>query len=244
MIGRCIGAVAIALWLACPAVGQVQVDFETMAEFPTGLGVEARERAGDHGGALTAAGTAFHGYHHVDGQWDWWGGYSVSNRTVVAGGDFLKEYTCVPGTDHTVGAGGTYAIGYDDWESGYGCLVDFPQPTRLDGAWFTQVVYTAEWIVGNYGPADYYKLRITAYDDGMEEIAHRDLDLTAATDWVWCGMGWDDVSSLGVTMNTSDSWTPTYFALDDINVPEPSAAVLLGLGGLLALPVRRRRAGR
>jgi len=42
-----------------------------------------------------------------------------------------------------------------------------------------------------------------------------------------------------VTMASSNVNTPTYFAMDDINLPEPGTIALLALGGLM-LAGRRR----
>jgi len=234
-----IGALTAALWLCCPAFAGV--DFETIDDFA--LGVEDYELAGDHGGTFSSGGATFAGYHHVDPPWDWWGGYAVSNRTAVGADDPLKQYTSAPGTDHTIGAGGAYAIAYEDWESPIGCRLDFAQPTDVEGMWITNVAWTAEWIPDNYGPDDFYRLWVTAYDDNLDVIGMRNVELTDNTDWTWYTMGWQGVSTIGITMQSSNDWTPKYVCIDDINVPEPATAVLLA-GGFLAAGLRRRRGAR
>ena len=233
-----IAAVTTAAIAACPALGQVGIDFETLDG--VALPAEGVLLAGDYDGALTALpGATVHGYHHGDPPNDWWGGYGVSNRTAVAGDDVFSQYTTATGTDHTIGAGGTYAIGYDDWEDPLGCRLAFAQPTDVAGMWLTHIAWTPEWIADNYGPGDYYHLHLTAYDENADEIGQRVVDMTANTDWTWYSTGWQGVSTIGVTMASSNVNTPTYFAMDDINLPEPGTIALLALGGLM-LAGRRR----
>jgi len=206
------------------------IDFETIDEFT--LDTENYELAGDHGGCYTSDNSLFFGYHYTD-PWDYWGGFAASNRAIIGPDDTWHQYTSAPGTDHTTGAGGTYAIGYNDYETGVGCLINFTEIQDVKGAWFTNVAWTAEYIADNYLPGDYYHLRITAYDEFMEEIGNRTVNLTAVEDWQFYNTNFEDAYALGITMESSDDWTPYYFCIDDItSVSEPSIIALLTAGFL------------
>jgi len=243
-------AIVLAALLATRAparAGDPDVTFESLAELA--LGAEAYKPAGDCGGFFTAdapgptAAATFYGYHHTD-PWDYWGGWCVSNRTVVGADDWLRQYTSAPGTDHTLGAGGTYAIGFDDYESSIGCRVGLLGGLRgctVRGAWFTNVTWTVEYMNENYGPDDYYELVVTAYDEALVETGHTVVDLTGVADWRWYDLDLPRVSFLGIRMSASDDWTPYYFCLDDVVVPEPATASLLAWAGLAVLGRPRRR---
>ena len=227
--------ISLVFVLVFSSLAFAQIDFETIGEFT--LGSEDYELAGDYGGYYTSGNGLFFGYHYTD-PWDYWGGFAASNRTVIGGDDTYHQYTSAPGTDHTTGAGGTYALGYNDYETGVGCLVNFINVQDVAGAWFTNNKWAAEYMASNYDQDDWYHLTVTAYDDSFDSIGSKVVDLTNVTDWQWYDLGFEDVYALGITMSSSDDWTPYYFCMDDITIPEPATIALLGLGGLL---LRRRR---
>jgi hypothetical protein len=242
-------SVAFGLLAALPArAGGPDITFESIQEFI--LGDEGYGYAGDVAGGRFTAGAAgaagcgcFYGYHYSD-PWDYWGGWVASNRTVVGADDWLHQFTAAPGADHTIGPGGTYAIGYNDWESPIGCKLELAPGFRggaVRGAWFANVVWTVEYMNDNYGPDDYYRLNVTGYDGDMDPTGSAVVDLTGVSDWRWCDLDLTNVSVLGVRLSTSDDWTPMYFCVDDVVLPEPATAALLAVG---ALPVLRRGARR
>lgn len=181
------------------------------------------------------------GYHYVDPPYEWWGGYGVSNRTVVAPDDQWHEYTCAAGGDHTLGAGGAYGIGYSDWESGLGSLINFTETVDLEGAWFSNVVWTTEYMADNYDSDDYYHLNVTAYDNALETLGTTTVDLTNVSDWQWFDLDYENVYALGITMSSSDDFTPYYFCIDDIVVPEPATICLFFGGGWLLFSRNKRQ---
>ena len=176
---------------------------------------------------------------------DYWGGFAVSNRTTIGADDLYHQFTSVTGTDNTIGEGGTYAIGYEDWESGMGCVISFTEVQDVGTAALVNVAWTAEYIDEYYEEEDYFHVVITAYDDSLNTIGSKTIDMTDATEWETYTLGFSDVSALGITMETSDDWTPLYFCIDDISstmVPEPSAglALLTALSGLAVLRKQRK----
>ncbi len=215
------------------------IDFETIEQFI--LGVEDYELAGDYTGYYTSGSGRFSGYHYTD-PWDYWGGFAASNRTIITGDDWLHQYTSAPGADHTIGPGGTYAIGYNDYETGLGCLINFEEVQDVKGAWFTNVAWTAEYMADNYTDENYYKLTVTAYDLNLDEIGSRKIDLTNVTEWKLFKMNFEAVHAIGITMESDDDWTPYYFCIDDISsVPEPSTIALMISGLLIIAGPRRKR---
>jgi hypothetical protein len=224
--------------LVTAGASALAIDFETIDEFV--LGAEDYELAGDYSGCYGSGNGQFSGYHYTD-PWDYWGGFAASNRTVVGEDDSLHQYTSVPGTDHTIGGGGTYGIGYNDYETGIGCLITFEQAQDVRGAWFTNVVWTAEYMAAHYAEDNYYRLTVTAYDSDLDEIGSRQIDLTGVTEWKLLAMNFEAVHAIGITMDSDDDWTPYYFCIDDISsVPEPSTIALTMAGVLTAVGLRRR----
>jgi len=215
------------------------IDFEGINEFT--LAAEDYGLAGDHGGYYTSGNGLFFGYHETT-PYDYWGGFAASNRTVIGGDDTFHQYTSMPGTDHTVGAGGTYAIGYDDWATGVGSLINFAEIQDVKGAWFTNLAWTYEYMDEYYDEDDFYRLVVTAFDENMESIGSRSINLTGVTDWQHYNMNFEDVYALGITMSTSDDWTPYYFCMDDIStVPEPSVIVLTATSLAMFISIRRKK---
>ena len=205
------------------------MDFDTSNSFS--LNAEDFIYAGDQGGTFISGNASFSGYHYTN-PWDYWGGFIASNRTQTAADDTYHQFTSASGTDHTIGSGGTYAIGFDDWESGYGCLITFNEIQNVEGAWLINNKWTSEYIEQNYGAEDYYQLIVTAYDSAMQGIDNSVIDMTNANDWSYATLNFENTHALGFKMKSSDAWTPFYFCIDDISaqIPEPSviAPILFG----------------
>jgi len=218
------------------------IDFETDNSFS--LGIEDFVYAGDEGGTLTSGNGVFHGFHYTN-PWDFWGGFVVSNRTITAPNDIYHEFTSAPGTDQTIGPGGSYAIGYDIWDSAVGALITFEESRSVAGAWFTNNKWTAEYIEQYYGADDYYRLIVTAYDLAMQSTGSVIIDMTNKNNWSYSALNFENAYALGFKMESSDAWTPFYFSIDDISVqvPEPTlfASMIFGFLWLIRSRSRMRK---
>ena len=244
-------ALLMSVLLAIPgsALAASTITFGQVADVtgnPITLGAESYVLAGDAGGAVEADHgdneALFYGYHETEG-YDYWGGYGVSNRTVVAAGDSLRQYTVWGGTDHTATSDNQYAIAYDDWYSGVGAMFELLPGMNgtLGGAWFNNIVWTYEYMRDYYEAGDYYHLTVTAYDSSLDVIDSAIVDLTMVDHWIYQEFGWTGVYAVGITMDSSDYMTPNYFAMDDVNaIPVPGAVWLLGSGLVGILSVRKR----
>ncbi len=196
-----------------------------------------------------------------------WSGFAISNHTDVSTPGFGNQYSSYTGGG--AGGSAQFAVGYIDAYSGpEGTRLSFAASTDLSGggAWFTNTTYTALDMLHGSGfskkfggetgaDPDWLLLSATGYLNGVATGAV-DLYLAdyrfedPAQDYILSDWQWVDFSSLGAvdeivfTMSSSDNGmfgmnTPSYFAMDNLVVPEPSAALLAGLGALAL--VRRRR---
>ncbi|MGY8738481.1 MAG: DUF4465 domain-containing protein, partial [bacterium] len=140
----------------------------------------------------------------------------------------------------------------------------------VTGAYITNTTYTAlsmlsgDAFAKQFGGVtgtdpDYFRLLIEGFDDfnastGVVEFMLADYRNLGGTldyivdQWTWLDLtGLGDVSSLGFSFDSSDVGsfginTPQYFAIDNLTtIPEPSTALMLGLG-LTGLARLRRRA--
>ena len=250
--------ILVAVLMAVPAVQAASdgnIEFFPVQEFT--LGAESYDLAGNVGGFYTAdyiqgtsdsqAEALFYGFHTIDPPYDYWAGYGVSNRTVVAASDTLHQYTVIGGVDHTPTANNNYAIAYDDWSTGIGAMYELLNGSEglghhLEGAWYNNMTWTYEYMDDNYNSDDYYRLTVTGYDENFVSVGSTLVDLTMVSDWIYAEFDWDDVSYVGTTMLSSDSWTPNYFCMDDVSaVPVPAAVWLIGSAMLCILGFKRKK---
>jgi len=211
---------------------------------------------------FTSRGVSF--VNFSDGDWGFWEGFGYSNMsdaTTPGSGNQMSAYA---GTGHNAGDD-IYAVGF----AGYSTIpvLILPTTTELVGGYFTNTTYTAlsmlngdafskkfggdtgdepDWLLltitgknqadAATGTVDFYLADYRFSDNSLDYV----LDEWAIVDLAPLGA----VKSLEFTLSSSDTGpfgmnTPAYFAMDNLIVPEPVTAMLLGLGTVL---LRRRRA--
>jgi len=165
-----------------------------------------------------------------------WGGFAYSNITDMAAEGFAAQYNAITGG----GAKGSnnYAIGYYNAFEPAQSEITFAEAQSISGAFFTNTNYAyysmmnGDQFAKKFEAGDWFKLTITGKDEAGTETSTVEFMLADGTDIVdvWT---WVDLSSLGkiksiiFSLSSSDTGafgmnTPSYFALDSINDPEPA----------------------
>lgn len=245
-------ACASALALSVPAASAAAIaNFDSLS-FPSGQDYE-------YGWDGTPnAGFTVDGAHFNHGGFS---GFAYSKATDTTTPGYLNQYSAITGS----GAGGssTYVVGYDSAVIQYGGLVNLAGT----GASITNTTYAAlsmqdgDFFAKKFGgasgnDADWFELTITGYAGGVatgsvvfaladfrfadnsQDYIVRDwtfVDFTALGTVDEIRFSYDSSDKSGAFLNT-----PTYFALDNLPVPEPSSAACAALAGLSLLARRRR----
>jgi hypothetical protein len=208
----------------------------------------------------TAAGVA-HSNGYSGGYWE---GFAISSRTDTTTPGWGNQYSAYAGS----GAGGSqkYAVGY---VASFltTTRLEFPGSTSMAGmgAAFTNTTYTAlsmklgdaftKKFGGDTGAdPDFLLLTITGYlgatVTGTVDFYLADYRGDSTSDYIVQDWRQVDFTALGTvdqirfSMASTDNGmfgmnTPSYFAMDNLAVPEPASAALVLCGSLLGL--RRRR---
>ncbi|MDZ8119337.1 DUF4465 domain-containing protein [Pontiella agarivorans] len=249
---------AAALSFAALAGAEVIVDFDEL--WTTGQN-DYDMSAGFGDVSWTSKGVQF-----VRNRTDWGGGFSswdgmtfssVNNPSV---GGFGNQYA-VYGSGSDASGTGSYAVFYEPW--GGGNSVVLPVATEVMGFHFNNTAYAADSLLNgdsfarafNLASNDVFSLTVVGYDSLGAEIDqtvsvnladYTGVSGQVVSDWTWVDLSalGTDVKALRFDLSSTDSGTPTYFAMDNLTVdaiPEPSSVVLLvaGAGGLVWF--RRRR---
>jgi len=219
------------------------------------------------GGYLNNTPFARAGVTHSNHFTDWgggftsWDGFAISNHTDATTAGYTNQYSAYAG----VGAGGSaqYAVGYvDTLFAPGGTRLTFVTATNLIGlgADFTNTTYTAlsmlhgDAFAKKFGGAtgtdeDWLRLTLTGKLGGVVTgTTGLDLaDYRGTTDSILKQWTHVDFSPLGTvdeivfSMTSTDAGTPTYFAMDNLAVPETSTLILAATAGLLILRRRTER---
>lgn len=204
---------------------------------------------------------AFNNYS--DGDWDYWEGFGYSNTSDTTTPGYENDLSAYTGTGYNAGDD-IYGVGY---EFNSTPTITLPQPGIVEGGYFTNTTYAALAMRDGYfnakkfggdsgGDPDWFCLTITGKDlqgqitsEPVEFYLADYRDPDNSQDYIVDSWEYVDLSSLGevktveFTLSSSDVGdqginTPTYFAMDNLVVPEPSVIFLLTLGGLF---LRRKR---
>ncbi len=181
-----------------------------------------------------------------------WEGFSYSNVVDTTTQGYTNQFASITGGGR-YGPGSTYAVAY---QGVYSPTITLPAPTtvlNMDVANTTYAYYSM--LDGDsfgdtaFSSSDSFQLSIQGYDTNGQSTSGEPVvfDLASGTNILssWStvnlsGLG-DDVKSLQFSLTSTQPYTPSYFALGDLNVvPEPSTLALLSVGALAALVAWRR----
>jgi Domain of unknown function (DUF4465) len=226
-----------------------------------GLGVNTFENGANLAGGYTSGGIFFE--NHYTPSFDAFSGFAASTATDATTPGFRNQFSNITGS----GALGSSGFGIAYFEG----RIVLPEPQIVSGAYFTNTTYAAlsmrdgDFFSKKFGGAtgsdpDYFRLLVEGIDAAgastgvvpllLADFRFADDALDYILDeWVFLDLaGLGSVRELRFGFESSDVGafginTPTYLAIDElVTIPEPGAALLLGLGlGVLA---RRRGVGR
>ena len=195
--------------------------------------------AEDHSGTLdvtevfsyTSGGIDFSiNYTEWTGGYTSWGGMAYSNQTDLTTADFTNysAYTNPVGGNNS---SENYGLFYPSW--GVSDSISFQNIADLSGMYIANYVWTYHYIMGSdgvgsgtYEDGDYLTLTIFAY--GEDNIMSSSIEVSLAdytnsntdviSQWTWVDLSsLQNVKYIKFALTSSDSWTPTYFCVDDIS---------------------------
>ena len=203
--------------------------------------------------SFTSGGVSF------DHDWNWdccWGNFTYSNKQDTTTAGFGNDRSAITGTG--VGSGqDNYGISYGN------ASLNFAGATQVQSAYITNTTYAylavkdgndgAGYVKGPFTEGDFFTLTIDGLDQNDNVISTLDFSLADGSNVVdsWTLV---DFSNLGTVYGLSFSYsssdvgtfginTPTYFAIDNIDiqaVPVPASALLF-LSALTGLAIRKIR---
>lgn len=219
-----------------------------------GMGPNSYLNGATLSGGYTSGGIFFENDYNAS--FDVFSGFAASTTTDSTTPGFGNQYSNITGS----GAGGSSGFGL----AFFGGRIVLPEPQIVLGASFTNTTYAAlsmrdgDFFSKKFGGAtgsdpDFFRLLVEGLDAGGSSTGVVELmlaDFRFADDgldfildeWVFLDLsGLGAISELRFGFESSDVGafginTPTYFAIDDlVTVPEPGAALLIGIGmGILA----------
>lgn len=246
--GQATALISTSFILLAGPVAAATADFEDL-----GLAAESFENGAGLSGGFTSGGLFFENDYFPS--FDGFSGFAASTITDNTTPGFGNQFSAFPGG----GAGGsmTYAVYYPSASTSGSVLL--PRTQTVLGAQLTNTTYAAlsmrdgDAFAKRFGgesgdDPDFFRLLVEGLDaagasTGTVELMLADYRFADNTldyildEWTYLDLsGLGEIRALRFQLESSDVGafginTPTYFALDDLRtIPEPGAALLLGLG--------------
>ncbi|MDF7808992.1 DUF4465 domain-containing protein [Pontiellaceae bacterium B12219] len=204
---------------------------------------------------------------NYDTNYSSWDGITYSKVNNPNTGGYENQYAVYGGGTDKSGAG-SYAIAYYSTYSGApNTTIRLDEVSAVNGFYINNTAFTADAIFfdGFFESAfttnDWLKLTVEGFNGGAESQGSVDFMLADFTgysegdnkqdylisDWSFVdlsGLG-SNVSALAFSVSSSNPYTPSYFAMDELSyaaVPEPSSVILMigGFGGIVWFRHRRK----
>lgn len=226
----------LSLALNCAfAQNQYVADFENLSVPASGY----YDGSTDHSGTMDApeafdyssqgAGFTVYFTESSDG-YSYWTGMAYSNQTDLETADYTN-YSAYAAPAGGVDGSDNYGIFFPSW--GLADSVVFDAPVDPVGVYITNSVWAYHYIMGTdgvgtgtYEAGDYFTLTISAYDGDDTFLNSVDVNLADYTggaedvidNWQWVDLtSLENVSHIKFALSSSDSWTPTYFCMDNLS---------------------------
>lgn len=191
-------------------------------------------------------------------QYDYWSGFAYSNINDNSTPGFGNQYAAYSIDGQDVSGSGNYGVMY------IGSVIDLPSGEKPESIALTNATYSAQSMLNGDGFSqafsadndDYFEAVFTGYDalggegsqTGMVTAVLADFrsdnaaDHFILDDWTSFDLtGLGDAVSIKVSLNQSQGGTPSYLALDNLQlVPEPASLALVAMGTLSVIGRRRR----
>ena len=222
------------------AISQNVVDFESLPVPESGYFNGSSEHSGTVGSTerfdFGDNGVIFRVFYTLENGYDYWSGTAYSNQTDLTTADWtnFSAYANYPdGGGHENSS--NYAIGYmyNSDTIRFELPVCFTGHPEISGAYLTNSVWAYHYMngtdgsgAGTYETGDYYKLIFKSLDVNSQYTGRSAefylADFTNGNSYIVDDWTWVDLSALGeiygleITYETNDSWTPSYYCMDNL----------------------------
>lgn len=157
--------------------------------------------------------------------------YNYANRTDTVNPGYDNQWAAITGegAEHSANYGIAYAE--SDWNNFFQSSEIGPKLTgnaathKVSGVYITNTTVAYRWIQQNYSTGDWFKLTVRGYLNNVRTgdsvvitlASYTANDTILVNNWQWVNLlPLGDVDSLTFQTSSSDSYTPYYFAMDNL----------------------------